>query len=124
MDFTQGQLDYIAKLVETQVKKATSHTKKKKIYSSSEYHTAKEIRQIILANQDFLKLELNYEPFKLHAIVHSLRKIVTLRPQDQDILSNGMVRFEYHVSSAINIEWTKTPFVKFEQNRSLRWKES
>ena len=124
MDFTQEQLDYITKLVEAKVKKATTYTKKKTLCPRSEYHTFKEIREIILANKELLKIELNYEPFKLQTIVHCVRKFVTLRSADQDLIGNGMLRFDYQVSRAITT-WNASPFGQVVGHpRHLCWKQS
>ena len=82
MDFTQEQFDYITKLIESKVdakikKGILSFKKKKNVIPREQFHSSLELRAIILANQDFLRSELNFK---------------CPRPQNQNLLLYLLLR--------------------------------
>jgi hypothetical protein len=129
MDFTQEQLDYITKLIDAKVsakakKGLLSFHTKRYVTPREQFHSAPELRAIILANLDFLKLELNYEPFRLHSIIHCVRKLIVLRPADHQILTNGMIRLDSNFFGCLK-NWADCPFEpKPNHPRHFCWKKS
>jgi hypothetical protein len=129
MNFTQEQFDYITELIESKVdakikKGILSFKKKKNVIPREQFHSSLELRAIILANQDFLRSELNYEPFRVHAIIHCVRKLITLRPADYQMLGNGMIRLDSHVFTCLK-NWPDSPFeAKPDHPRHFCWKQS
>jgi hypothetical protein len=124
MDFTQEQLDYITKLVEAKVKKATAFKKEKKIAAKQNYHSYAELKAIINANTDYLKAEINYEPFRMQGIAHCVRKIILPMDEDLILLPNGMIRIDSQISGLIG-KWRDAPWYQDANHpRHLYWKKS
>jgi hypothetical protein len=123
MDFTQEQLEFISKIVDAKIKKATAFKKTKESTSRFDFHSARDLKKIIIANLDYFKTELNYEPFRLQGIVHCVRKVITLKPGDEMVISNGMLRLDSQISQLIN-KWDDAPWVQSPDHpRHLCWKK-
>lgn len=122
MDFTQEQLEFISKLVDAKVRKATEFKKRKTRTLKKEFHSYHEIREIILKNKDVLTLELDYAPFRFQTIVHCIRKIMVLRPADSDLLANGVIRLDAQCREALT-DWSDNPFEQIvDHPRHYCWK--
>jgi hypothetical protein len=109
MNFTQDQLDFIAKIIDAKIQ-AISASKKKQLLPPKEFHSLPEIRELILLNLDHFRNEFDYEPFRMQAVIHCLRKLMVLRPADLEILGEGKFRLDMQISGAIRT-WDQSPFV-------------
>ena len=124
-NFTQDQLDFIQKIVDARIQ-ATSVFEKKQILPPKEFHSLGEIRHLILLNLDHFKCEFDYEPFRMQAVIHCLRKLMVLRPADLEVLADSKFRLDIQISCAIRgKEWKESPFlIGADCIHHLYWKTS
>jgi hypothetical protein len=126
-NFTQEQFDYITKLIESKVdakikKGILSYKKEKKIVPIPNYHSYAELKTIIASNIDYLKTEINYEPFRMQGIAHCVRKIILPLDEDLSLLPNGMIRIDSQISGLIG-KWKDAPWYQDANHpRHLYWK--
>jgi hypothetical protein len=123
MNFTQDQVDFIAKIIDAKIQ-AISASRAKQLSPLREFHTQPEIRELILLNLDNLKYEFDYDPFRLQAVIHCLRKLMVLRPADLEIVADNKFRLEAQISGAI-YRWDQCPFIQgADSPRHFYWKTS
>ena len=124
MEFTQEQLEFISKIVDAKIKKATAFKKKKESTPRFDFHTSQDLKKVIITNLDYFKAELNYEPFRMQGIVHCVRKVITLKPGDEMVMSKGIIRFDSQIGQLIS-RWDDAPWVQSADHpRHFYWKKS
>ena len=122
-DFTQDQLDFIQKIIDARIQ-AVSASSTKQPSPPRQFHSQPEIRELIVSNLGYLKLELDYEPFRIQAFYHCFRKLIALRPDDLKLVSDGRIRLEPQINGAIQ-DWDQCPFFQGADNpRYYYWKTS
>lgn len=125
MTFTPEQIAIIEQIVDRRI---LMNKTKQRAQTRKPYHTAHEIRQLIVDHLPALKEELGDGEFDIAVLRHCISKKTTLLDADLEILGTGdsrQPRWEIQTLNALNpTAWPDSPIIPGSRRRSYRFAHS
>lgn len=121
--FTPEQINFIEGLIDKKIQASAAAPPRGKAATTKDYHTVREIRDLIMKHLDEWREFAFGKDFPLAALRFFLRTKVEMRPGDVEIAKNGNgeMRFDAQVGNALSVDhWPECPFIR--SSRIGHWK--